>query len=195
MPLGILSEYPMFGDSSASQAILFSRPFDSADVVQPSWPNYTLPAAGGDISSAPANNLAFTLMLSATPLTDIPQTSCALKKHSMLFNSTLTKNGDVSLAREESWLQDRRHWRTKWMLEGLQPGTNYTVYVEEAQGRLSGPMFFKTKSGKPPSESFLAIVVVYTPLISTKSDVQLCHGHFASLLPPRELCCANSRSC
>lgn len=43
-------------------------------------------------------------------------------------------------------LRDSNGWRTQWLLEGLEPSTNYTVFVVESAETVSPPLYFSTKS-------------------------------------------------
>ena len=43
-------------------------------------------------------------------------------------------------------LRDAAGWRTQWVLEGLTPSTNYTVFIIENEETVSLPLYFTTKS-------------------------------------------------
>ena len=45
------------------------------------------------------------------------------------------------------WLRDNAGWRREWLVGRLSPLTNYSVYAIKDGTRLSGPMYFTTKSG------------------------------------------------
>jgi hypothetical protein len=79
----LLSDLPLFGDSSASQAFLFSHPFESLPPLPAvSYPNYTLDYSS--LPTTPANPSALpNLSLVLTPASDkksIPrfQTGCSI---------------------------------------------------------------------------------------------------------------------
>ncbi|KAI6001347.1 hypothetical protein EDD15DRAFT_2158590, partial [Pisolithus albus] len=37
-------------------------------------------------------------------------------------------------------------WRLQWFVEGFSPSTNYTAYVIQDRVKVSGPIYFLTKS-------------------------------------------------
>lgn len=45
------------------------------------------------------------------------------------------------------WLRDALGWRREWLVGRLAALTNYTVYAIQDDTRLSGPIYFTTKSG------------------------------------------------
>lgn len=47
---------------------------------------------------------------------------------------------------ESLWLRDEEGWRTQWIIGALNPLTNYTAYVIQDKTKVSGPIFFVTKS-------------------------------------------------
>jgi calcium channel MID1 len=61
--------------------------------------------------------------------------------------------GDASAAQsaqvlaKQMWLRDDGGWRQEWLVGRLEPLTNYTVYAIRDGTRLSGPIYFTTKSG------------------------------------------------
>ena len=61
--------------------------------------------------------------------------------------------GDPSAAQsaqvlaEQMWLRDDAGWRREWLVGRLSPLTNYSVYAIQNGTRLSGPIYFTTKSG------------------------------------------------
>ncbi|KAF5376385.1 hypothetical protein D9757_008659 [Collybiopsis confluens] len=135
----VLATFPLFGDSTSNQALLFSPPFDPPELVQPSYPNYTLPGPSLSPPSPPQSSPNFTIVIAPTSsqnLTSLPQTAC------MISNQSSSGN----IANESLWLRDEEGWRTQWIIEGLSPQTNYTAYVVEGNQKLSGPMYFITKS-------------------------------------------------
>jgi calcium channel MID1 len=134
---------PQLGDTTSNQAILFSRPFSTPPLLQPSYPNYTLPPANLSLPAPPDFVPNFTLILDPTlssSLTTIPQTGCRLNN---IASAGTTLNQSL-------WLRDGEGegWRMQWLLEGLTPSTNYTAYVVESSTKVSGPIFFVTKSGR-----------------------------------------------
>lgn len=132
----------LFGDSTGSQAILFSSPFESIEVIQPTFPNYTLPSAQTPFSvSQPSSVPQFALTLVETNSASglLRQSSCALRA----ANSTGTVKNQTNWMREEA-----EGWRSKWLVEGLTPGTNYSAFVSQDGIKVSGPLYFTTKSGR-----------------------------------------------
>ncbi|KAJ7056654.1 stretch-activated cation channel Mid1 [Mycena amicta] len=133
----VISTPPLLGDSTATQALLFSPPFSPQNQQDPTYPNYTLPAANSSFPAAPSNPTNFTVIVSPTSnsLTSMPQTACMLK----------TQTSGV-VANESLWMRDSGRWRTEWLLTGLTAKTNYTVYAIESGYKVAGPIFFTTKS-------------------------------------------------
>ena len=133
---GTLGEVPLLGDTTANQVLLFSPPYASAPVEDPTYPNYTLPAANASLPSPPtAPN--FTLIISPTSASfSLSQSACLLSSQS----STGT------IASQFPWLRDEQGWRMQWIVEGLSPQTNYTAFVVQDGSKVSGPIYFVTKS-------------------------------------------------
>ncbi|KAI6131314.1 stretch-activated Ca2+-permeable channel component-domain-containing protein [Pisolithus thermaeus] len=137
----ILDALPLFGDSSANQAILFSPPFAFETTMDPTYPNYTLPSANSSLPEAPSSP-TFDLVFapSSAQLTSLPQTGCSL--------ANMSSAGSVEL--NDAWLRGSGEWRSQWFVGGLSPGTNYTAYVIQDQVKVSGPIYFVTKSSSFP---------------------------------------------
>jgi len=143
-----LGDIPFFGDSTSNQALLFSPPFLApASDPEPTFPNYTLPQANTTAPEPPSTTPNFTLFLAPRDagLTALPQTACAIRAR---------VTGDASAAQsaqvlqEQLWLRDDESgWRREWLVGRLAPLTNYSVYAIQDGTRLSGPIFFTTKSG------------------------------------------------
>ncbi|KIK55700.1 hypothetical protein GYMLUDRAFT_248510 [Collybiopsis luxurians FD-317 M1] len=135
----VLATFPLLGDTTSNQALIFSPPFDPPTLVEPSYPNYTLPGPSLSPPSPPDSSPNFTIVIAPTSsqnLTSLPQTACMISSQSSSGN----------IANESLWLRDEDGWRTQWIIEGLSPQTNYTAYVSEDGKKLSGPMYFTTKS-------------------------------------------------
>lgn len=47
---------------------------------------------------------------------------------------------------EGLWLKDQNGWRWQWVVSGLSPETNYTVYSVTDGTHVAGPINFVTKS-------------------------------------------------
>lgn len=128
----------LFGDTTATQALLFSPPFSPPELEDPQYPNYTLPSASPSIPAAPSDPINYTLIVSPTSnaLSSMQQTACMI--------STQKSTGIV--ASQDLWLRDASGWRTEWLMTGLTAKTNYTAYVIMDAHKVSKPMFFTTKS-------------------------------------------------
>ncbi|KAF8493803.1 stretch-activated Ca2+-permeable channel component-domain-containing protein [Russula emetica] len=117
---------------------------------QPTYPNYTLPPANTTLPSLPpppesSSTPNFTLFLAPLDagLPSLPQTACAVRTR---------VTGDPSAAQsaqvlaEQMWLRDELGWRREWLVGRLAALTNYSVYAIQDGTRLSGPIYFTTKS-------------------------------------------------
>ena len=137
----------LFGDSTGNQAIFFSPPFENLESTLPTYPNYTLPSAQTPFSvSQPSSTTQFTLTLVETSSTSglLRRSSCALKATSSVG----------TIKNQTNWIRDETEgWRSKWLVEGLTPGTNYSVFVSQDGIRVRGPLYFTTKSGRCTSRS------------------------------------------
>lgn len=131
----------LFGDSTGSQAIFFSPLFESVPITQPEFPNYTLPSAQTPFSvsqpsSPPQSALILVETSSASGL--LLRSSCALRATSS--QGTVTN--------QTNWIRNETEgWRSKWFVEGLSPGTNYSAFISLDDTNVSGPLYFTTKSG------------------------------------------------
>lgn len=134
----ITRDLPVFGDTTSNQAILFSPALQKIKIEQPTYPNYILPAPNMTQPDQPTNSSNVTVIVSSTSsgLANKPQTGCFLS--SQLASATT--------ANESFWARDE-HWRIQWLMGGLTPSTNYTAYVIQNSTKVSGPIFFSTKSG------------------------------------------------
>lgn len=138
----VLDAVPLLGDSTANQVLIFSAPFASVPHSQPAYPNYTLPAANLSLPDEPSSFPNFTVIISPTgstaPLTSMQQTGCMLA----------TQQSSGTVANERLWPRDEQGWRSQWIVDGLNPSTNYTVYIVQDSTKISGPIYFSTKSGE-----------------------------------------------
>jgi calcium channel MID1 len=152
-----LAGLPFFGDSTANGALLFSPPFfRPPPATQPTYPNYTLPPANLSLPSPPPtqNTPNFTLFMAplSAGFTTLPQTACAIR------NARAAQSPQVleQVLEQQLWLRDAREgWRVEWLVGGLEPLTNYSVYAVQDDTRLAGPIYFTTKSGAWRSSSCL----------------------------------------
>lgn len=139
--------YPLIGDTTSNQALLFSPSFDHQVVQQSSFPNYTFASANLSLPSPPSSPVNHTLILaqtSSSPFKGLPRTTCALRTQQKTRGvTTLSSTQSVGL-----WLRDVDGWRWEWFVGGLTPNTNYTAYtLEDGQLAASRPINFVTKSG------------------------------------------------
>lgn len=142
------------GDTTSNQAILFSPILANSSTSAASYPNYTLPLANMTVEPPPSALKAsnFTLAIFPIPLSPvgrIPLTGCALK----------AANGSGFVMNNTLWQRDARTWRNEWLVGGLTPLTNYTVYGIINGTRLSAPSYFVTKSGELTA---MHLVKIYT---------------------------------
>lgn len=131
----------LFGDSTGTQAIFFSSRFETIEVTRPGFPNYTLPFAQTPFSvSQPSSSprFNFTLVETSSDPELLARSSCALRA----TNSVGTVKNQTNWARNET-----EGWRSKWLVEDLKPGTNYSVFVSQDETKVTGPLYFSTKSG------------------------------------------------
>ncbi|KAF8269120.1 stretch-activated Ca2+-permeable channel component-domain-containing protein [Lactarius quietus] len=140
-------DLPFFGDSTANEALLFSPPYlPPSPAPQPTYPNYTLPQANTSLPSAPPQNSPnFTLFLAplSAGLTALPQTACAVRA-GVTNNAQAAQSAKV--VAEQPWLRDALGWRREWLVGQLTALTNFSVYAIQDGTRLSGPIYFTTKS-------------------------------------------------
>ena len=151
-----LSDPPLLGDTTATQALVFSPPFAPPSHISPSYPNYTLP--GGNISfpnpPSPSSQPNASLILSPTSQLQqqssikLTKSACAVKTAATSIsgswlgtNGTGGVNGSTSLV-----LRDKNGWRSQWIVEGLTADTNYSGWVIQDGGALVGPIYTFTKS-------------------------------------------------
>jgi hypothetical protein len=139
------STAPLFGDSTATQAIIFSPPFQDAPYDPPSFPNYTLPSA--NLSDAPPpptppfqSLLVFQTSIISPVVSQLNQSFCGMLE----VPGNLATSGRPLT--KTVVLRDVAGWRTQWVLEGLTPSTNYTVFIVENDETVSPPLYFTTKS-------------------------------------------------
>lgn len=138
-----LNDLPFLGDTTSNEALLFSPVYAGYTKNQPQYPQYNLPPANLTKPTAPASPNA-TLIISPTSsnLAAVPQTGCRLR----------TAQSSGNQVSEGSWLLDENGWRSQWLVGGLLPSTNYTVFVVQGNTTVSGPIYILTKSGE--SEGF-----------------------------------------
>ena len=136
----LLTELPFFGDTTSNQALLFSPPFQKIKNIPPTYPNFTLPAANMSQPLLPPTFPNYTLILSQTSsgFANGLQTGCFLSR----------QNTSGTIANESLWARGDEGFRMQWLMGGLTPSTNYTAFVLQNNTKVSGPIFFATKSGQ-----------------------------------------------
>ncbi|KAI1787502.1 stretch-activated Ca2+-permeable channel component-domain-containing protein [Ganoderma leucocontextum] len=156
--------YPLLGDTTSNQALVFSPPFDPQSIHQPTFPNYTLPSANMSLPSQPSSPTNHTLILtqtSSSPFNGLPRTACAIRTQQNTRSvTTLSSTQSVGM-----WLKNTDGWRWEWFVGGLTPNTNYTAYtLQDGQLAASRPVNFVTKS--PAFECSLLHQLPFCPSIS-----------------------------
>ncbi|KAG2121613.1 stretch-activated cation channel Mid1 [Suillus clintonianus] len=134
----LLPALPLLGDTTNTQTLIFSSPISPIELSPSTYPNYTLPPANLSIPSPPSSPPSFSLVIAPTSsgLASGLQTACSI-------NSTSSSGSVLS---NDLWLRDNHGWRSQWLVDDLTPSTNYTAYVIQDQVKLSGPIYFTTKS-------------------------------------------------
>ena len=80
-----------------------------------------------------------TLIVSSTVNRPLLRTACFLDASRVSTAGTIVNSS--------LWLRGPKDgWRTEWLLSGLDPRTNYTAFVVQDAHKVSGPIFFITKS-------------------------------------------------
>ena len=178
-----LESLPYFGDSTANEALLFSPPFfPPPPPPQPTYPNYTLPQANTTPPSLPppppgfSSTPNFTLFLAPLDvgLPSLPQTACAIRTG---VTSDPSAEQSAQVLEEQMWLRDERGWRREWLVGRLATLTNYSVYAIQDGTRLSGPIYFATKSGLWSFISYLVLCADgWAKWLAASFSCQLVHG-------------------
>ncbi|CAE6478453.1 unnamed protein product [Rhizoctonia solani] len=142
-----VAQLPLLGDTTATQAIIFSPPFFTPEFEEPTYPNYTFQEITPSDSSLPSSISApnATLLLFPTANANatvwLTNSACALtSKLGGVITNTVTR----------TVYRDSNGWRRQWFVDGLSASTNYTAYVVEDNARVSGPSYLRTKSGSFP---------------------------------------------
>lgn len=146
---------------------MFSPSFDPPLTQEPSFPNFTLPAANLSLPIQPSSPINYTLVYvptSSTPFNSLPRTACAV-------NSQINVKGVATLSAAQSaglWLRDTNGWRWEWLLSGLTPKTNYTAYtLQQGQLAASQPINFVTKSRTSCGSSYSGPIFTSSHLTAT----------------------------
>lgn len=152
----LLDAVPQVGDTTATQGIFFSPVFASSNHISPTFPNYTLPFGELDPPQPPANIPNFTLVL--LPTKELPShfelssSACAVQNLKDSVNGVIVispssiNDGTLNVTTNAVLKDIRDGWRLQWLIEGLQPATNYTLWTIQNGGILAGPINALTKS-------------------------------------------------
>lgn len=143
-------DHPYVGDTTSNQALIFSPPFNPEPILQPTYPNYTLPAANLTFPSEPSTPPNYSLVFATTESSTIktlPRTTCAIRAAAQRDTTSAVTMLSANQS-EGLWLRDPEGWRWQWLVGGLTPRTNYTAYMLQT-GKLAAtsPLYFVTKSG------------------------------------------------
>lgn len=101
--------FPLVGDTTSNQALVFSPPFDSPPIDAPTFPNYTLPSANLSFTP-PASPPKYTLILAPTAqsnLTLLPALRAAAPANAATLIPPFVAEG--------VWLRDSDGWRWQWL--------------------------------------------------------------------------------
>ncbi|KAG8899938.1 stretch-activated cation channel mid1 [Tulasnella sp. 408] len=157
---------PILGDTTATQAIVFSPTFETINnLPTPQWPNYTLPALRPAFQP-PAFVPPHSIVILPTPSTldtfPFYKSACALRELAEVTQAQEQFNATAApIVRDPSL-----GWQTQFLIpNGLNPSTNYTVWVTQGP-KISGPLYMYTKSVSFSQSCVLAHSLSYCPLVS-----------------------------
>ncbi|WVW83117.1 hypothetical protein I302_105135 [Kwoniella bestiolae CBS 10118] len=172
----ISSSVPFLGDTTSSQALIFSPLLYASESIQPTYPNYTLPPAQLPLNPFPTDDLSpsslipgntslsnnLTLYIvptnsdSSPTINGLEYSTCAI---SLAVNATgfLAEKAIVRSNDEPEWsnVDDQEGYRHYWAVGGLSAGTNYTTWIRDDRGVWAGPVWFTTKSESFPCQLVL----------------------------------------
>ncbi|KAG8898738.1 stretch-activated cation channel mid1 [Tulasnella sp. 403] len=157
---------PILGDTTSTQAIIFSPPFASVDLGEkPQWPNYTLPSLRPEFTPPPFTPPSGIIIL-PTPanLSSLPfsRSACALRQIPETVQSQLQYN--ISMA---NLVRDPQvGWQVEFLVpQGLTPSTNYSVWLLQGP-KISGPLYMLTKSAGFSQSCAMTHALSYCPLVA-----------------------------
>ena len=176
-----LDALPLLGDSTSSEVLIFSPPFAPRTPMQPTYPNYTVSSPNNSLADPPESLPEFALIIapvsSLTAQTTL--TSCSLL-------SMASSGSEIS---RSLWLRDAEGWRMQWLIGDLLPWTNYTAYVVQNNTKVSGPIYFSTKSGMQMTLERLMFA-----LTKESSFISLPDSILPTVLPLHSLCSPSTSS-
>lgn len=81
-----------------------------------------------------------------------PVTACSLRRIAGEQGggqvlATVDSGNGIGVFEQSMVLRDEAGWRTQWIVRGLTASTNYTAFVVQEGTKVSGPIYFATKSG------------------------------------------------
>lgn len=157
--------FPLLGDTTSTSALLFSPAFGGTPFIEPTFPNYTLPPADlaaptppGTGSSNSVNSTVIIIPSSSlfdsqgNALTDLTASSCYLSSLSVVPSAASPATSASATVATSLVLRDgSQGWRTQFLVQGLRPSTQYTMYTVSSTSpagtsTLSQPISFRTKS-------------------------------------------------
>lgn len=127
-------------------------------LVQPTYPNYTLPPAQIPFTSLPINLPSHNLTLVLVPAGSSPTSDgldnslCAVRAANVSTGGLASPRNAIMNRTEPGWmrLDGVEGFRSAWVIGDLvSGGSNYTAWtLDEARGELSRPIWLATKQGK-----------------------------------------------
>jgi calcium channel MID1 len=158
---GFSQSTPLYGDATSTSALLFADPISDTGIPfqEPSFPRYDLPPPIPSSPTVPdsarsANSTLILVPTSSLVAVNGQPTSGLLKSGCFLQALSSSQLAGVTITPSLVLRNQTEGWRTQFLVEGLQPSTNYTSYtITTTQGGglvLSQPASFKTKSAAFP---------------------------------------------
>ncbi|WVR05245.1 hypothetical protein IAU60_002257 [Kwoniella sp. DSM 27419] len=164
---GLSPALPLLGDTTSTLALIFSPLLAPLTQPEPSYPNYTLPSPQlvfepfstissslSDNSSLATTNLTLLVVPTASSPTNegLDNSYCAAQ---LAVNSTHNLASSVVLQTssgnpEWSSVGGQEGYRHHWVIGGLTAETNYTAWIVDDNGVMSGPIWFATKQDSFP---------------------------------------------
>ena len=160
-PLHYLSpEAPLLGDTTSTSALLFSPLLLASPHDQPAYPNYTLPSPVLSLPTYPdiATNLTslsphFSLIVvptASSPTNDRLNNSMCAVRSANISTGGIADPSHMLVNASTSWMAvgGEEGFRTMWVVGDLVAGTNYTAWIVDDNGGMSGPIWLATKESE-----------------------------------------------
>ena len=154
---------PLLGDTTTDSVLILSPLLYPSPHYQPTYPNYTLPPAILSLptyqtSSANVSSLSsdFTLVLVPTEpsptLDGLDNSLCAVQAAAASTGQVADPSHMVVNA-TTSWMSvgGEEGFRTYWVVGDLLANTNYTAWLLDEYGGMSGPIWLSTKDSASES--------------------------------------------